>query len=92
MDLRAWKETETKATSYYANIVPDGKLNFSSIKKLHYQHADEYEAEDGSPSRGAGSGPMPLLEPEDDWVEELPRPIRPIRADLKAELEEESDY
>ena len=81
LDLRAWKETEAKATSFHSELLPENEFHTASIKKsnLNYQHTDEYEAEVGSPSKGSGTGPMPALEPEDDWVEELPRPI-PIKA------------
>lgn len=77
MDLRAWKETEAKATSFHSNLSPEREFSSNSLKanNLVYQHTDDYENEAGSPSKGNGSGPMPLLQPEDDWVEELPRPI-----------------
>lgn len=94
MDLRAWKETESKSTSFYAaNTLSDGgKLNYSSVKKLQYLHTDEYEAEDGSPSKGSGMGSMPSPVPEDDWVEELPRPITVNSAPSNFEAEPEEDY
>lgn len=81
MDLRAWKETETKATSLHSSLSPENEFSTDNLKttNTNYQHTDEYESEDGSPAKGNGTGPMPLLEPEDDWVEELPRPI-PIKA------------
>ena len=88
MDLRAWKETEAKATSLHANLTPESKLSANSVRSnLIFQHTDEYENEKGSPSKGIGSGPMPVLQPEDDWVEELPRPIAmPIgRPQIQAE-------
>lgn len=82
MDLRAWKETETKATSFHSQLLAEDEFVVTDSLKtssLNYQHTDEYEAEDGSPPKGSGTGPMPELVPEDDWVEELPRPI-PISA------------
>lgn len=93
MDLRAWKETEAKATSFHANVLPEDEVPANSIKagSLTYQHTDEYETEDGSPSKGNGSGPMPLLEPEDDWVEELPRPIPEALARSRINMEEEKN-
>lgn len=93
MDLRAWKETEAKATSFHANISPENELSVDSIKtsSLTYQHTDEYEAEDGSPSKGNGLGAMPPLHPEDDWVEELPRPIPEALARPQINTDEETN-
>lgn len=69
MDLRAWKETErVKPTAFFT-----GTQTFGSSSH-HYQDTSEYEAEEGSPARGGGTV-MPRPEPEDDWVEELPRPM-----------------
>jgi hypothetical protein len=95
MDLRAWKETEAKATSLHSNLSPEAENEFStnSLRTNHqnYQHTDEYENEEGSPSRGFGSGPMPVLEPEDDWVEELPRPIITTLTRTQIQAEEENN-
>jgi hypothetical protein len=96
MDLRAWKETEAKATSFHSNLSPEGEFSTNSLKasnNLVYQHTDDYESEAGSPSKGKGSGSMPLLQPEDDWVEELPRPI-PMsltRTQINAEEKEDNE-
>ena len=66
MDLRAWKETERfKPVAFHA-----GGSNVSH----QYQDTSEYETEEGSPARGSGLV-MPSPHPEDDWVEELPRPM-----------------
>lgn len=91
MDLRAWKETESKATQFNANIL---SIDESEMPKtsLNYQHTDEYEAEDGSPPKGSGTGPMPVLEPEDDWVEELPRPIQLNKARTLIQADEDVNY
>lgn len=68
MDLRAWKETEkVKPTIFFTGTE-------TSRSSHHYQDTSEYEAEEGSPARGGGTV-MPRPEPEDDWVEELPRPM-----------------
>ena len=93
MDLRAWKETEAKATSLHSNLSPENEFSTNSLRTNHqnYQHTDEYENEEGSPSRGFGSGPMPILEPEDDWVEELPRPIITTLTRTQIQAEEENN-
>lgn len=66
MDLRAWKETERmKPVTFHAN---------GPTVSHQYQDTEEYESEEGSPARGSGTI-MPQPGPEDDWVEELPRPM-----------------
>lgn len=90
MDLRAWKETETKATSLHSSLSSENEFSTDNLKTANYQHTDEYESEDGSPAKGNGTGPMPLLEPEDDWVEELPRPI-PFKAS-RPNIEKETKW
>lgn len=70
MDLRAWKETErVRPTTFYT-----GAQQPVSGSNTYFQETDEYESEEGSPPRGSGTV-MPVPEPEDDWVEELPRPM-----------------
>ena len=74
MDLRAWKETEVKPSTFHAATPEEFLMGSSPTSNHHYQDTDEYEAEEGSAARGSGS-PMPIPEPEDDWTEELPKPL-----------------
>ena len=74
MDLRAWKETEVKPSNFHAATLEEFLMGSSPTSNHHYQNTDEYEAQKGSAARGSASS-MPMPEPEDDWVEELPRPL-----------------